>query len=56
MQTVVRHARKKRPRVADYFQAHLALMMALFNLLTGWFGLAANEEGFVPLSIAEFSL
>jgi hypothetical protein len=56
MLTVVCHAKKMRHRVADYFQAHLALMMAMLNSLTGWFGLPADDDGFVPLSIAEFSL
>jgi hypothetical protein len=30
--------------------------MALFNLLVQWHGLAPDEDGFVRLSIAEFSL
>jgi hypothetical protein len=28
----------------------------LFNILVQWHGLPAQEDGFVPLSIAEFSL
>ena len=43
-------------RVWGYFQAHLAYTMALFNLLVQWNGLSADEEGFVHLSIAQFSL
>jgi hypothetical protein len=30
--------------------------MALFNLLAQWHGLQPDENGFVHLSIAEFSL
>jgi len=30
--------------------------MAAFNLLVQWDGLKADEQGFVHLSIAEFSL
>ena len=56
MLTVVCHAKKMRHRVAAYFQAHLAWMMALFNLLTSWLGLPPDEDGFVPLALAEFSL
>jgi hypothetical protein len=56
MLTVVCHAKKMRHRLAEYFQTHVGLMAAAFNLLIGWFGLQANADGFVPLSIAEFSL
>jgi len=31
-------------------------MVAAFNVLTGWYGLPAQEDGFVPISIAEFNL
>jgi len=30
--------------------------MAAFNVLVQWHGLLAEVDGFVPLSIAEFSL
>jgi hypothetical protein len=43
-------------RVADYFQARLAFTVALFNVLVQWQGWKADDEGFVALSIAEFSL
>ncbi|MGZ8217705.1 hypothetical protein [Methylomagnum sp.] len=56
MLTVVCHTKKMRHRLAEYFQAHLGLMAAAFNLLVGWFGLTADEDDFVPLSIAEFGL
>ena len=56
MLTVVCHMKKMRHQIQAYFQAHLALMVAAFNVLTGWYGLPAQADGFVPLSIAEFSL
>jgi len=39
-----------------YFQARLAFTMAAFNVLVQWHGFQPNPSGFVPLSIAEFSL
>jgi hypothetical protein len=39
-----------------YFQVHLAFTMAAFNVLIKWHGLRPTASGFVPLSIAEFSL
>jgi hypothetical protein len=39
-----------------YFHARLAFTMAAFNLLVPWHGFQPNASGFVPLSIAEFSL
>ena len=33
-----------------------ANLMALFNILVQWHGFQPDENGFVPLSIAEFSL
>lgn len=56
MLTVVCHAKKMRHRLAEYLQTHVGLMVAAFNLLIGWFGLKPDDYGFVPLSIAEFSL
>ena len=48
--------KRMRHQFQAYFQAHLALMVAALNVLTGWYGLPAQEDGFVPLSIAEFNL
>ena len=56
MLTVISHFKKVLHRVWEYFQARLAFTLAMFNLLVQWYGLPANEKGFVPLSIAEFSL
>src|SRR5512132_2852873 len=39
-----------------YVQARLAFTMAAFNVLVQWHGFQPNASGFVPLSIAEFSL
>jgi hypothetical protein len=56
MLTVVCHLKKVMHRGWAYFQARLAFTMALFNVLVQWHGLRPNWSGFVPLSIAEFSL
>jgi hypothetical protein len=31
-------------------------MVAAFNTLIEWFGLLPEEDGFVPISMAEFNL
>src|SRR6266849_2670182 len=49
-QTTVMH------RVWTYFHARLAFTMAAFNVLVQWQGFQPYASGFVPLSIAEFSL
>ncbi len=56
MLTLVSHFKKVMHRVWAYFQARLAYTMAAFNVLVQWYGLPADENGFVPISIAEFSL
>ncbi|MGZ8930658.1 MAG: hypothetical protein ACXW0O_06670 [Methylosarcina sp.] len=56
MLTVVSHTKKMRHQVADYFQSHFAMAVAAFNLLIAWDGLPAQDNGFVPLFIAEFNL
>jgi len=56
MLTLVTHFKKVMHRVWAYFQMRLAFTMAAFNLLVQWDGLPADEDGFVPLSIADFSL
>ncbi len=53
---MVNHFKKVGHRVWEYFQMRLAFTMAAFNVLAQWHGLPAREDGFVPLSIAEFSL
>lgn len=39
-----------------YFQARQAYTMAAFNVLVQWYGFQPNASGFVPLSMAKFSL
>jgi hypothetical protein len=56
MLTLVCHCKKVMHRGWAYFQARLACTMAAFNVLVQWHGFQPNASGFVPLSIAEFSL
>ena len=57
MLTTISHLKHVTHRVAAYLQARLAFTVALFNLLVQWHGLTPDPEtGFVPLSMAEFSL
>jgi len=56
MLTTICHFKKMFHRTWDQFKMRLAYTMALFNILTQWDGLQPDETGFVPLSIAEFSL
>lgn len=56
MLTTVCHLKKVSHRAWAYLRTRLAFTMALFNVLVSWHGLEPEETGFVPLSIAEFSL
>ncbi len=56
MLTLVCHFKRVMHRVWAYFQARLAFTMAAFNVLVQWHGFQPSASGFVPLSIAEFSL
>ena len=56
MLTLVCGLLKVMHRVWAYFKTRVGLTMALFNILVQWHGLLAQEDGSVPLSIAEFSL
>ncbi len=56
MLTSVCHLKKATHRCWDYFKTRLAFTMALFSLLVQWADLPAGEDGFVPLSMAQFSL
>ena len=56
MLTTVCHLKKLAHRVWDYLKAHLAYLMALFNILVQWSGLKPDQTGMVHLSIAQFSL
>jgi hypothetical protein len=56
MLTLVCHFTKVMHRVWTYCHARLAFTMAACNILVQWHGLQPIMAGFVPLSIAEFSL
>jgi hypothetical protein len=56
MLTVVCHFKRVMHRVWASFHARLAFTMAAFNVLVQWHGFQPHASGFVPLSIAEFSL
>jgi hypothetical protein len=56
MLTTVCHFKQVAHRVWDYFESRVAYTMALFNLLVQWDDLLPDEDGFVRLSIADFSL
>jgi hypothetical protein len=56
MLTYVCHFKHSAHKSWDYFQSRLGYTMALFNLLVQWHGFQPDDTGFVPLSIAEFSL
>ena len=43
-------------RVWSYFETHVGFTLALFNILVQWHGFQPDKNGFVPFSIAEFSL
>jgi hypothetical protein len=56
MVTTICHFKKVFHRTWNQFKMRLAFTMALFNILTQWNGLKPDDTGFVPLTIAEFSL
>ena len=56
MLTTVCHIKKVAHRVWRYLDARLACLVAVFNLLAQWNGINSDQNGFVKLSIAEFSL
>lgn len=56
MLTLISGFKHMRDRVWAYFEAHLSFAVAAFNVLVQWHGFQPNENGFIPLSIAEFSL
>jgi hypothetical protein len=56
MLTVICHCKKVVHRVWASFHARLAFTMAALNVLVQWYGLQPNAAGFMPLSIAQFSL
>lgn len=55
MLTIVCHLKEATHRYWDYFKTPLAFTMAMFNLLVQREDLPADDDGFVSLSIAQFS-
>ncbi|HEX2092353.1 MAG TPA: hypothetical protein VHG28_08125 [Longimicrobiaceae bacterium] len=56
MLTVCWQFKRMPHREWDYFEMHLAFALAAFNLLAAWEGLQPDENGFIPLSIAQLTL
>lgn len=56
MLTTICHFKKVLHPVWDYFQARSAFTMAAYNQLVHWGDFHPDPDGFVHLSIAEFSL
>ena len=56
MLTLVNHFKHVMHRVWAYFEMRLSYTMAMFNVLAQWYGIQADENGVIHLSIAEFSL
>jgi hypothetical protein len=56
MLTLVCHFKQVRQRGWAYVQARLACTMAAFTILVQGYGFQPNASGFVPLSMAAFSL
>lgn len=56
MLTYVCHFKHMNHKVWRYFETRVGFTLALFNILIQWHGFQPDETGFVPLSIAEFSL
>ena len=56
MLTGVCQIKKMAHRAWPSIKARLAFCVAAFNLLTQWDGLQPDQSGFVPLSLAKFSL
>ncbi len=56
MLTRVCHVKKMSQRRWSYVLARLSFTPALFNVLVLWDGLPVDDDGTIPLSIAQFSL
>lgn len=56
MLTTVCHLKKVAHRKWAYFKTRLAYMMSAFNLLIQWHGFQPDQNGFIPLTIADFNL
>lgn len=56
MLTCICDFKHSRHKLWSFFETKLGFTMALFNILVQWHGFQPDENGFVRLSIAEFSL
>lgn len=56
MLTYICHFKHMAHKAWHYFETRVGFTLALFNILVQWHGFCPDETGFVPLSIAEFSL
>ena len=56
MLTYVCHFKHMAHKAWRYFETRVGFTLAIFNILIQWHGFQPDEMGFVPLSIAEFSL
>jgi hypothetical protein len=56
MLTYICNFKHSHHKVWAYFETKLGFTMAMFNILVQWHDFLPDETGFVPLSIAEFSL
>jgi hypothetical protein len=56
MLTYICNFKHSHHKVWAYFETKLGFTMAMFNILVQWHGFQPDDTGFVPLSIAEFSL
>jgi hypothetical protein len=56
MLTYICHFKHMAHKAWAYFETHVGFTLALFNILIQWHGFSPDDSGFVPLSIAEFSL
>ena len=56
MLTTVCHTKKIAHRVWAYLNTRFAYLLAVYNLLVQWNGLQPDQNGYVHLSIADFSL
>ncbi len=56
MLTYICHFKHMAHKAWQYFETHVGFTLALFTILIQSHGFLPDQTGFVPLSIAEFSL
>ena len=56
MLTYICHFKHMAHKAWQYFETHVGFTLALFNILITWQDFQPDDSGFVPLSIAKFSL